>query len=589
MAEIEQDTSFAGGPHVGGDPGRRTVATFGGEDGELLGEDVRVQITVACFLRIEGSAANWNGNVGAEELTACATLGTSRRRVSDTDEAMDGQATDGRHRATGAAVGRRTKGSRGEPPRMGFGESDQVEFKTQWGDEALQSLASFANMRGGTVYVGVADDGQIVGTDVSDAQQQRIGGTVRSGLQLAADVRVERREGVDILAIRVPSSPQPVLLRGSYWMRSGTTSSKAPQEQWAGLVLAQMGKSWDALPGGTLDDIDSEAVRRFVRGAKASANSRLPPDVPDDAPPEVVLTTLRLMAEATEEYQVTNAALLLFGKDPQRALPMARVRVARFRTNDEIIDHPPATGTVFEQIEAATRAVEEYNTSRLTLGVGNDSAVGVAAEGGAMRREDHRRYPPLALREAIVNAVVHRDYVAPGDVQVRVLDDRIEIWNPGGLPPGVVVDDLRTRPHASVPRNGLLANAAYVARLFEGWGTGTTRIIESCRNAGLPDPVFNEASSGFSVTLAAERRNVLALEKIAVLDLSERQRAALAQMTSVGGITNAEYRRLTGVSKPTATRDLDDLVARDLLVRIGLTGRGTRYVRKGSETAQRAH
>jgi ATP-dependent DNA helicase RecG len=432
----------------------------------------------------------------------------------------------------------------------------------------------------------VADDGRLVGTDVSDAQQQRIAGTVRSGLQLAADVRVERRRGVGILAVSVAASPQPVLLRGSYWVRSGTTSAKAPQERWAGLVLAQMGKSWDAQPGGTLDDIDPDAVRRFVRAAKSSANPRLPEDVPDDAPAEVVLRTLRLMAEGDGE-RVTNAAVLLFGKDPQRTLPMARVRVARFRSNDEIVDHPPAAGTIFEQIEAVARAVEEYNPTLLTLAGGNESGR-AAVEGGAARREEHRRYPPMAVGEAIVNAVIHRDYVAPGDVQVRVLDDCIEFWNPGGLPPGVTVEDLRKRPHASVPRNGLLANAAYVARLFEGWGTGTTRIIELCRQAGLPAPSFREAAGGFTVMIASEATDPLTPERLAALNLNERQLAALAHVKATGGITNADYRRLTGASKPTATRDLDDLVGHDLLVRIGQTGRGTRYARKGSVLAQRA-
>jgi len=454
--------------------------------------------------------------------------------------------------------------ARGHPPRIGFGESDQIDFKEQWSGDALENLASFANTRGGAVYVGVADDGRLLGTDVSDAQQQRLAGRVRSLLQVAADVRVERHHGVDILVVCVPPSAQPVLLRGGYWVRSGTTSSKAPPERWTGLVLGQMAKSWDAQPGGTLEDINPEAVRRFVREAKATGNPRLPPDVPDDAPADVVLTTLKLV---TEGDRVTNAAVLLFGRDPQRALPSARVRVARFRSNDEIVDHPPAAGTIFDQVDAAVRAVDEHNPSRMIMTSGGASA----------RREESRRYPPVAVREAIVNAVVHRDYLAPGDVQVRVMDDRIEIWNPGGLPAGLTAADLLKRPHPSIPRNGLIAGAAYMARLFEGWGTGTTRMRDLCRQAGLPDPVFAEAPGGFSVTIAAE---TLTPERIDALGLNQRQRAAVAHLKVHRRITSAEYQALTGAPRTTAVRDFAALVDAGVVARRG-SGRGAYYVLAG--------
>lgn len=116
-------------------------------------------------------------------------------------------------------------------PIIGFGESDQIDFKERWGDEAMQNLASFANTRGGTVYVGVDDAGRLLGADVSDRQQRLVADQVRAALRLAPDVRVERHEGVDILAVQVPASPQPILLRGSYWVRSGTSSTKTSPEQ----------------------------------------------------------------------------------------------------------------------------------------------------------------------------------------------------------------------------------------------------------------------------------------------------------------------------------------------------------------------
>jgi ATP-dependent DNA helicase RecG len=468
---------------------------------------------------------------------------------------------------------------RGQLPAIGFGESDQIDFKVSWGDEALHNLASFANTRGGTIYVGVDDRGRLVGTDVSDRQQRLIADQVRSSLRLSPDVRVENDQGVNVIAVQVPASPQPVLLRGSYWIRSGTSSVKAAPEQWAGLVLGQMGRSWDTLPGGQIEDVDEDAVRRFVREAKSQTNPRLPPDVPDDAPIEVILTTLRLLVvdrsgSGQRQTQVTNAALLLFGKDPQRTLPMARVRVARFHGNDQITEHPAAVGTVFEQIDAVVRAVDEYNPVHMTI----SDSTSAADSSGAARREERRTYPPLAVREVIVNAVVHRDYLAPGDVQVRVLDDRVEVWNPGGLQGNLTVGTLLRRPHPSIPRNPLIAAAAYVARLFEGWGTGTTRIIDLCLRAGLPAPGFSEVAGGFSVTLFGDR---LTPERLALLGLNERQLRAVAYLRERGRITSLEYQRLTAAPRTTAVRDFGGLVASGLIERRG-SGRGAHYVLAGN-------
>jgi ATP-dependent DNA helicase RecG len=447
-----------------------------------------------------------------------------------------------------------------------FGESDRIEFKETWSESALEALASFANTLGGTVYVGVDKRGKVVGCNVSDEAQQRVAGNVLSGLQIAPAIGVEAHGGRGILAVSVERSRRPVLLRGSYWIRVGTVSTKAPPEQWTGLVLAQMGQTWDAMPAGVgLDKLDLAAVGRFVRAAKSQPASRLPPGLPDNAPPEVVLDSLGLLSDE----QATKAAVLLFGRETQRAVPAARVRIARFRTNDDIHEHAPVAGTVFEQIEGAVRVLGEYLPVRMTF-----AGPGAGAE-EAMRRRESQELPLLAVREAVVNAVVHRDYASPDDVQVRVYDDRLEIWNPGGLPAGLRLEDLYRSPHPSKRRNPLVAEAAYYAHLIERWGTGTSRMVEQCRAAGLPDPVFAEVAGGFNVVL---RKDPYTAEYLAGLGLNERQTRAVLHIKARGAITAAEHQALTGASKPTASRDLAELVAREIVVRTGRTGRGTRYV-----------
>jgi ATP-dependent DNA helicase RecG len=450
-------------------------------------------------------------------------------------------------------------------PHIGFAESDQVDFKESWGAEALENLASFANTRGGVVYVGVDQRGRLIGTDVSDAQQLRIASQTHAALNIAPDIRAERHHGVDVLAVRVGKATYPVLLRGSLWGRSGTASSKIPPDQWAGRILEQAGRSWDSLPApAELRDVDPEAVARFIRAAKRQDDARLPSEVPDDSPAETILRSLKLAAAE----QVTNAALLLFGADPQRRFPSARVRIARFRSIDDFTPYPDVAGTVLDQIEQVMRVLQEHNPARARVVEPPPGPVGV------VQRRETPTYPVLALREAVVNAVIHRDYLSPAPVQIRIWDDRVEVWNPGGLLPGVTVETLYQPAHPSVPRNPLVANTAYVARLLEGWGTGTVRMVERCRAAGLPSPAFAEIGGGFMVTLFGDR---LAPEELVRMGLNERQIAAVAHLKTHGRITSGEYRRLTGAGRTTAAEELARLQAQGIVERHGTTGRGTFY------------
>ena len=172
--------------------------------------------------------------------------------------------------------------------------------------------------------------------------------------------------------------------------------------------------------------------------------------------------------------------------------------------------------------------------------------------------------------------MVHRDYTAPGDVEVRVYDDRIAVWNPGRLPSGLTVDQLRTPGHPSVRRNPALARVAYMAGLVERWGTGTTRMIERCRELGLPDPVFAEEGGGFRVVLRSAEA-ALTREALLARGLAPRLVDAVLHARRAGRITASAYMALAGVAESTALRDLRGLVEQGLLVRHGARGRGVFY------------
>jgi predicted HTH transcriptional regulator len=180
--------------------------------------------------------------------------------------------------------------------------------------------------------------------------------------------------------------------------------------------------------------------------------------------------------------------------------------------------------------------------------------------------------PKEAVAEIIVNAVAHRDYTSNAAVQVAVFADRIEIWNPGSLPPGLRPDDLE-KPHSSEPANPLIAWPLYLAHYIENLGTGTLDVIRHCREADLPLPDFEQRGSQFVVTLW---RDWLTAEVLAGLDLNDRQTAALPWLRKQRSITSAEYQRITSAPRRTALRDLTSLIDKGLLTLVG-KGRGARY------------
>ncbi len=186
--------------------------------------------------------------------------------------------------------------------------------------------------------------------------------------------------------------------------------------------------------------------------------------------------------------------------------------------------------------------------------------------------------PMEAIREIIINAVAHRDYVSSASVQVSIFADRIEVWNPGSLPRGLRPEDL-AKPHSSEPANPLIAAPLYLAHYIESLGTGTLDVIRHCRESDLPSPQFEQRGNQFVVTLW---RDWLTTDVLLGLDLNDRQRKVIAHVKTAGRIGNREYQRLTGAIKD-RHRDIDDLVARHLLTKVGATGRGVHYVlaRKG--------
>ena len=240
--------------------------------------------------------------------------------------------------------------------------------------------------------------------------------------------------------------------------------------------------------GATLDDLDVELMARFVRTARRVRGF----PIPEDSPPETVLEHLNLRNDG----QLTNAAVLLFGKSPQRFLISSGVTCAHFHGRQvvkPIPAHQKFEGNLFALVDQAV----DFVLSKIALHVGTRA--------DSVRAPVTYEIPKEVVTEAIVNAVAHRDYTSSGSVQVMLFADRLEIMNPGRLPPSLTIEQLK-QPHASFPGNPLIAAPLYLNQYIEQTGTGTLDMTRRCLGAGLPEPEFS-VSGGFRVTV---RRAALA-------------------------------------------------------------------------------
>ncbi len=307
--------------------------------------------------------------------------------------------------------------------------------------------------------------------------------------------------------------------------------------------------------GAKLSDIAPDRIDWFVTEASAKRKFSF------EATPtsKTVLTELGLL----DKNRLLHAALMLFGKKPQRFCPAAVVKCSHYHgttVTRPIPSHQVFGNTLFEQADTAA----DFVLSRLDRTIGDREETTAAKE--------KLEIPKEAIREIIVNAVVHRDYDSSAAVQIDVFADRVEILNPGGLPDELTIDDL-VKTHLSVPVNPFLARPFYLAGYINQLGYGTQNVVKWCRKAGLPDPKFDQAKNRFQVTIW---RNWLTDDRMKGMNLNERQVKAVQFLKSDFRITNTEYQKLTGVSRATTKRDLDEMVKLGLLKLEG-AGRSAYY------------
>lgn len=429
-------------------------------------------------------------------------------------------------------------------------ESQIVEWKWSWHDEFLKWLCGYANMRGGTLCIGVNDDGYVVGVENTKKMLEDIPNKIRDKLGILANVEVrssvgaenvrygenvpgnisskminqyacglissssvdqtdsrykalldiekentiwESNDGIrEYLAITIQGYPYAISCDGKYYKRSGSTLQVLNGFELQNFLLERAGKTWDSvpIPNVSIKDLSLDALNAFRK--KVVKNGRMKLDEVN-VPDEVLLHNLKL----TEDGYLTRAALLLFHPDPEMFATGAYIKIGYFgavgtigdsvASYDDLQFHDTVDGPIISQVDEAIDLIYRKYFKAL-----------IDYEG--IQRTETYMVSEGILREILLNAINHKDYATGVPIQVSVFDDHIEVFNMGEWPKRVPSDIRVFQKHDSIPRNPKIADVSFRSGDSEAWGRGFVRIKEECERINAPLPVINTQGEGISVS-----------------------------------------------------------------------------------------
>ena len=444
-------------------------------------------------------------------------------------------------------------------------ESDVVEFKKSVGEwkEIVETVSAFSNTKGGTIFVGIDKD-KIVDVSIGKGTIEDLTNKILGNTEpkIYPEITIKKLNRKNIISIKVEMYPYDVVLAfGKPFKRVGKNTVRMANDEYKKRILEIHKKElyFDGQICSEVDfsELDLEKIRVFIK--KAEEARKL--DIGTSISEKEILLRLKLM----KGDNLANAAVLLFAKRPQDIFIQSAIKCVRFKGTDvtnDMLDFKEIGGSLFSQIEEA----EKFVFSNIALKAW--------IEDRKMERTERWEYPPKAIREALVNAIVHRDYRSRSKVQIRIFDDRIEFWNPGKLPEGWTVETFREE-HTSEPFNPLIARMFFWVGLVEEVGTGTNKIVNWCKEWGLPEADFKYI--GNSIVLRF-RKDIYTEEYLRNIGLNERQIKGVKYVKEKGKITNREYQKLNTCSRNTATNELRELVQKGIIKESGKKGAGAFYV-----------
>ncbi|MDO5523866.1 MAG: ATP-binding protein [Bacteroidia bacterium] len=422
------------------------------------------------------------------------------------------------------------------------GESKTLEFKSNFNTETIETLVAFANAKGGQVVIGINNKNEIIGVNINPESVQNWINEVKNKTQpsLYADAEIFTDNNKKIVVLSVSEYPiKPVSTKGKYFLRISNSNHLLTISELVDMHLRTFNTSWDFHTGPhlKLEDISLDKVQTII-----DERNRLGGKIQDDP------LTFLIKNELLRDGAVTHAAYLLFAKNNTL---ITTIEMGRFQTDIVIKDSTRTQADILTQINDVIDFVKKHINKEIIIT-------------GDPQNTQRWQYPIEAIREIVINMIVHRDYRSASDSIIKIYNNRIEFYNPGCLPENISINDLLENRYRSTPRNKLIAEQFKSLGLIEKYGSGIRRIIESFKAENLPAPKFEHISDGFMVTVFTDDVTSKVTDKV-----TDNQLTIMAAIRENDTITTAELAIKVNISQRKIKENIAKLKAIGFLERVG--------------------
>lgn len=438
-------------------------------------------------------------------------------------------------------------------------EQQNIEWKESWRDEYLRWICGFANAQGGKLYIGCDDTGKVVGVSNSKKLLEDIPNKIRDAMGIVVDVNWLTEGDKEYIEIDVPPYPIGISCKGVYYYRSGSTKQVLTGPALEAFLMRKHGATWDhsPLPVFKAEEVDDQIVEHFKK--LAAAKGRIDPALLNESK-EVLMEKLRL----TNGDYLTNAAMLLFCEDPDKYQLGSYIKIGYFESDSELLYQDEVHGSILEQVDKAIELIYfKYMRAKITY--------------EEIYRRERYFVPEAALREALLNAICHKQYESRIPIQVSVYDDRLYVANVGRLPENWTLENLMSK-HASLPYNPDIAHIFYLAGFIESWGRGIEKICDSLKADNLPMPEYTVHPGDIMIKFTGPKDRIVRVnnkvnDRVNV-HVNDRESALLNYLAQDPGYTVTQLAEMMNVSRKTIAGYLRALKEKGAIERIGTTRTG---------------
>ncbi|MDR0981642.1 MAG: putative DNA binding domain-containing protein [Culturomica sp.] len=426
-------------------------------------------------------------------------------------------------------------------------EGQNTEFKTSFNEDAIETLVAFSNAKGGTVYVGMADSGQVAGVTVGKETIQNWINEIKQKTtpQIIPDSDIIKAEDKTVVALFIPEYPiKPVSVRGKYYKRVGNSNHLLSTNEVANMHLQTVNSSWDYYPrpNKTIDDISLAKVEKAMHLIRQRSEN-----FEFETPLEFLTKNELLLSD----HRISNGCFLMFSKGENL---FTTIQMGQFASEIVIKDDVVDSEDILSQVENVMTFIRKHINKELII------------TGEQVENIQRWQYPLEGIRELVLNMIIHRDYTASANSIIKIFDDHILFFNPGMLPDSISIEQLRLNQYISTPRNRQIAKLVKDMGWIERYGTGIKRVRRMFTEYGLQEPVFATISGGIAVTIYGLNNNNT--EKVTE-KVTENQRLILESIAKIPSITSQELSRIVGISASKIRLNLIRMKALGLIERIG--------------------